>query len=209
MTTTKRVNTDEEVHFDSRINEISKSPDDVKINFCKILKEFCQYKLKFILPIVLNFALGAFPPLKGYIIGKCINAVSSEYETKRYDDGLKFSLIFFGIGLGEGIIDFTAFLLFHNLGINITRDYRNKMMKKFLNLHLAYFDLDINSPGFLLTNISLNTIQIREYTATILGTSIHALSIFISSLIVGFCNEYRLTLIIIRKYYKFKNYFCL
>ena len=42
MTTTKRVNTDEEVHFDSRINEISKSPDDVKINFCKILQEFCQ-----------------------------------------------------------------------------------------------------------------------------------------------------------------------
>ena len=78
----------------------------------------------------------------------------------------------------------------------MTRDFRNKIMKKFLNLHLAYFDLDINSPGSLLTNISLNSIQIKEYTANILGTSIHALSIFIASLIVGFCNEYRLTLII-------------
>ena len=196
MTTTKRTNTDEEVHFESKINEISKTPDDVSINFCKLLKEFCHYKLGFILPVILDISLGAFPPLKGYVIGKCINAISSTYENIRHDEGLKFSLIFCAIGIGEGIIDFIAFLLFHNLGINMTRDFRNKMMKKFLNLHLAYFDLDINSPGSLLTNISLNTIQIREYTATILGTSIHALSIFISSLIVGFCNEYRLTLII-------------
>ena len=196
MTSTKRVNTDEEVHFESKISEISKSPDDVHINICNIFKDFCHYKLTFIFSVVLDIALGAFPPLKGYIIGKCINAVSSEYQTIRYDDGLKFSLIFLSIGVGEGIIDFIAFLLFHTLGINMTRDYRNKMMKKFLNFHLSYFDLDINSPGSLLTNISLNTIQLREYTANILGVSIHAFSIFISSLIVGFCNEYRLTLII-------------
>ena len=85
LTSEKRVNTDEEVHFENRENEISKSPDDISLNCCDILKEFCTYKCDLFFVIICAILLGPFSPFKGIIIGECINAILSIYETIRYD----------------------------------------------------------------------------------------------------------------------------
>ena len=36
--TVRKVNTNEEVSFENRIHEISKSPDDIKMNYCNVVR---------------------------------------------------------------------------------------------------------------------------------------------------------------------------
>ena len=188
------INTD--IHFDIKENEISKSPDDVEANIFNVLKDLWKYKLDFIIAFLSAIGLGVLSPFKGFIIGSCINAVNSELETIRFDDGLKFSLIFLGLGILETIVDFICFLKFHTLGINLAKDYKNKMMEKYLSFHLSFFDFDRNSPGSLLTQMTLNTTQLKEFIVNIIGTTILGSSLTISTLIIGCCYEYRLTLIV-------------
>ena len=66
MTTIKRVNTDEEVHFERKDEEFSLSPDNVKLKFCNITKIFWIYKIKFILGILFTILVGVLPIIKGY-----------------------------------------------------------------------------------------------------------------------------------------------
>ena len=95
MTSIKRINTEDEVHFERRNNEISKSPDDVSLSICSIIKELWNFKLDFVLSFISLIILGVIPPLSGFYTGKIINSLNSKYETIRYDDGLKFSIIKF------------------------------------------------------------------------------------------------------------------
>ena len=130
-------------------------------------------------------------------MGKCINALNSKYSTFRHDRGRKYSIIYLILAFCESIVNFITFWKFFGLGINLAKMYRNKMMKKYLSFHLSYYDIDRNSPGSILTKMSIDTIQMREFIKNIIGISIISISIIISSLIVGCCHEYRLTLITI------------
>ena len=69
------------------------------------------------------------------------------------------------------------------------------MMKKYLSFHLSYFDLDRNSPGSILTKMSIDTMQLKDYSLSIVRNFILFVAIMISELIIGPCYEYRLALI--------------
>jgi len=69
-------------------------------------------------------------------------------------------------------------------------------MKKYLSFHLSFYDIDRNSPGSILTKMSINTIQLKEFMNFIVGYSIIIISNLITTLIIGCCYEYKLTLII-------------
>jgi len=195
MTSIKRVNTEEEVQFERRDKEISKSPDDVNVGFCTLLKDLWNFKADFIIACIAAIAIGVFQPFSGYIMGKCINSLNSRYSTFRYDSGKKYSIIYLILAFCQSIVNFITFWKFIDLGINLAKMYRNKMMKKYLSFHLSYYDIDRNSPGSILTKMSIDTIQMKEFIKNIIGISIISISIIISSLIVGCCHEYRLTLI--------------
>ena len=115
MTSTKRANTDEEVQFENREKEISKSPDDVKVGLCTLLKDLWNFKLDFIMACIAALALGVFQPFNGYIIGECINSLNSIYTTKRYDDGRKYAIIYLILSFGESIVNFITFWKFFRL----------------------------------------------------------------------------------------------
>ena len=197
MTSIKRVNTDEEVQFERRDQEISKSPDDVHIGLCTILRDIWNFKVDFIIGCISAIIYGVSFPFTGYILGKCINSVNSIYQTIRYDDTVKYSLIYLAISLGKSIFHFLTFWKFFDLGIKLAKMYRNKMMRKYLSFHLSYYDIERNSPGSILTKMSIDTVQMKEFIKNIIGISIICISIIITSLIVGCCYEYRLTLICI------------
>ena len=196
ITSIKRVNTDEEVHFENKVKELYKSPDNISLKIGNIIKEFLTNKLDFILAFLSCIILGFLVPFKGWIIAKGIVALNSNFETIRYDNGLKYSIIYLIVGFFDGIIYFLTYWKFFELGINISKSYRKKMMKKYLSFHYSYFDIDDNSPSSLLSKISTNTIQIKEFVFYIIGISIICITSFISSLIIGCIIEYRLTLIV-------------
>ena len=71
------------------------------------------------------------------------------------------------------------------------------MMNKYLSFHLSFYDIDRNSPGSILTKMSINTIQLKEFIRTIVGAFINIIVLFLAALIAGCIQEYRLTLITI------------
>ena len=196
MTSIKRVKTEEEVHFERRDNEISKSPNDVSLSFCSILKDLFTFKCYFIVFVITAALVGAFTPIAGFFLGKTTRAINSKYETKRYDDGMKYSIVYTIIIFCYSITNFVALWTEYSVGINVSKMYRNKMMKKYLSFHLSFYDIDRNSPGSILSKMSINTIQLKEFLNFIFGYVIKIVVMLIVTLIIGCCHEYLLTLII-------------
>ena len=168
---------------------------DVSLSFCSIMKDLWNYKLYSIFALISLIIYGVFPPFRGLYQGKAINAINSKYETIRYDEGLKYSVVYLILGFFYSLFHFLSLWFEYSLGINLSKMYRNKMMKKYLSFHLSFYDIDRNSPGSILTKMSINTIQLKEFLHFIVGYTIIIISNLIATLILGCCYEYRLTLI--------------
>ena len=84
---------------------------------------------------------------------------------------------------------------FISLGQTLARIYRKKLLKKYLSLHLSYFDVNENSPGSLLTRMSIDTMELNQMLNNILGISVQCGVVILVGLIIGCYYEYRLTLI--------------
>ena len=195
MTSIKRVNTNEEIHFERRDEELSLSTDNVKLQFCKITKIFWLYKYKFIFGILATIICGVLPVIKGYFCGRGTVALSSNYQTIRYDNGLKYAIIFLIVGIVYVIIYYLFFVFLYFTAIDVTKSFRNLLLKKYLSLHIAFFDIDRNSPGSLLSRMAIDTVQIIYSYVLIVGNCIVAISTLITTIIFGSCYEYRLTLV--------------
>ena len=141
--------------------------------------------------------LGVAHVFDSFIKGRGSNSINSKYQTVRYDDGLKYAIIYLIIDFIEGILNYCTFYGLYNIGINLAKYYRNKMMKKYLSFHMSYYDLERNSPGSILTFMSINTVLQKEFIKNDVGYGIITISLIIKSLIFGCCKEYRLTLLII------------
>ena len=191
----KRRNTDEEVQFQRRDAEISLSDKDIKLRPCLILSELCDYKRDLILACLGACILGCLSPVNGLIMAKAINALNSRYQTIRYDDGLKYAFIFLAFAFLQGIGNCLMLWKFLSLGLTLARIYRKKIMRKYLQFHLAYFDVTTNSPGALLTKMSIDTMELNQLVNSILGTTIQCSCVLVVGLIIGCYYEYRLTLI--------------
>ena len=128
-------------------------------------------------------------------MARTLNALKSKYQTKRFDDGLKFSLIFLGLAFIIGIGNCLMVWQFMTLGLVLAKTYRKKLMSKYLSFHLSYFDVTKNSPGSILTKMSINTMELNQMLNSIFGITIQCGCTFIIGLIIGGYYEYRLILI--------------
>ena len=197
----KKIRTLDVVHFEQNAQkekEISKAPEDIHLGFFSLLKDlWLYYKLDFIFSCLSAIAYGVFPIFNGYIQGECTKSLNYNNETKVYDDSLKYAIILLILVFGESIVTFLVNWLFFRLGIKLAHIYRNQTMKKYLSFHLSFYDLERNYPGTILTNMTLNTVQMKKMFNDTLGTYIISFSIIITCFIVGCVYEYRLTLIAI------------
>ena len=186
------------IHFEVKEKEIAKTPSDIHLSYITLIKDlWSNYKLNFVFASLAAIAFGALPPFNGFYKGECTKALNSIYETKRYDDSRKYSIIYLILVIVESIINFLENWLFYRLGIKLAKYYRNQLMRKYLSFHLSYYDLERNSPGTILTNMSLNTVQMKKIISDTVGSYIISFSIIITCLIIGCIYEYRLTLITI------------
>ena len=194
--TIKRVNTDEEVTFENRISEIAKSPEDIKMNYCNIVRECWNYKFDFIITIITCVGLGVVKIFEGIVMGYGTNALNSNYQTIRYDKTLKYAWIFLILSFVDFLTIYLGSYKVAQMAINLGKIYRKKMMKKYLSFHLSYFDLEGNSPGSILTKMAIETAQLRDYSFSIVRNALLFFGIMFTTLIIGCCYEYRLTLIV-------------
>ena len=194
-TSIKRRNTDEEVQFEHKDKEISLKESDIPVRPCNVFRELSDFKLDIGLACLGATILGCLSPVNGLIMAKAINALNSKYQTVRYDDGLKYAFIFLAFAFLQGIGNCLMIWKFMSLGQTLARIYRKKLLKKYLSLHLSYFDVNENSPGSLLTRMSIDTMELNQMLNSILGVSVQCGVVLIVGLIIGCYYEYRLTLV--------------
>ena len=191
----KRRNTDEEVQFQKKDDEIYIEQDKVKIRPCKLFGELRDEKITLILAVFGAAIIGVITPINGLIMAKAMNGLNSRYQTIRYDEGLKYSIIFLILAFLQGVGNFLMIWKFFSIGCTLCRNYRKKILRKYLQMHISFFDIISNAPGALLTRLSIDTMQLNSLVMTILGTSVQCGFIIVLGLILGCVYEYRLTLV--------------
>ena len=191
----KRRNTDEEVQFQKKDDEIYIDQDKVKLRPCKIFEELREEKCTLFWAILGAAIIGIITPINGLFMAHAMNGLNSKYETIRYDKGLKYSLIFLAFAFLQGLGNFLMIWKFFSIGCTLCRNYRKKILRKYLEMHISFFDITSNAPGALLTRLSIDTMQLNSLVMTIVGTTVQCGFIAVLGLILGCIYEYRLTLV--------------
>ena len=139
--------------------------------------------------------VGALQPINGLVMSHALNGMNSMYQTIRYDKALKYSWIILAVAILQGLFNFLMMWMFSRIGAALSRIFRKKILRKFLQLHVSYYDITKNSPGSLLTRLSIDTMQLNNLVLSTAGSTVQVVTIIILGLVLGCIYEYRLTLI--------------
>ena len=192
--TLKRRNTEDEVQFQED-DKIYTEQDSVKLKPLRIFKEVSDKGWNMFLGCLGAAIVGVLNPINGFIVANALNGLNSKYETIRYDKGRKYSLYMLLIAFLQGVGNLLMNWQFMVIGVGLVRVYRKKILRKYLQMHLSFFDVNINAPGSLLTRLSIDTMQLNSLVQSILGTSVQCITTIILGLILGCYYEYRLCLL--------------
>ena len=192
----KRRNTDEEVQFQKKDDEIYIEQDTVKVNPCRIVREVMREHCGILVLAIIGAAgVGASQPINGFVMAKCLNGMNSMYQTIRYDDTLFYAWFLLLIAFLQGVFNFLMIWMFTRIGVALARLYRKKILRKYLQFHMSFYDITKNSPGSLLTRLSIDTMQLNNLVFSTVGSSVQVSVTFVLGLIMGCIYEYRLCLI--------------
>ena len=189
-------------HISDIINEtIDKNKEDIKeeeveIERSKIWELVSEYKLELILGTLGGIIYGAAIPITGLILGKLINLFSSDDSHKIKKEGLKWCFVHLAIAVFIGLSAYLKLYYLEGLGALITTKMRKKVLQKYLELHVGYYDINTNTPGGLLTKLSIDTTQLSPIFLSIFGALFCTIGSLVTALIIGFCYDWKLTLII-------------
>ena len=142
-----------------------------------------------------SFLAGVAQPLTGYILGKAMTYIASGHHHDIFHLALLWDFIFLIVAFVNGICVFVKMWKLESIGSVITCNMRKKIIEKYLSLHIAYFDLDDNAPGALLTKLSIDTTQLNSIILTLVGDIVQTSGNIICGLVLGFIYDYRVTLI--------------
>ena len=148
-----------------------------------------------ILGIISSLGAGAIMPMTGFILSKIFINVASGHHHQMWHTSLIWSFVFLFIAFLNGFFVFFKLWKLEKLGSVISCNMKKGIFRKYLSLHIAYFDIDDNSPGGLLTKLSLDTTQLNTIILTLVGDVLQTSGNLITGLITGFVYDYRITLI--------------
>ena len=171
--------------------------DDVKVDPGRLLHELRHNRCNLFIATFGAAGVGVMSPITGYVMAKSMNALNSADRSIVDKDGLKWGLMFFVIAFCNGLSNFLMIWKYATIGVTLARIFRKKMLKKYLQLHVAFFDVDENAPGALLTRLSIDTMQLNSIILSIFGSTVQVSCVIIVSLGMGLYYDWRLTLIIV------------
>ena len=191
----KRQNIEGDSYFKKKNEEIYIEQEKVELKISRLFGEIPDKKINMLLACLGAAIVGGLTPANGVMMGNALNGLNSKYETVRYDRGLKYGLLFLLFSFFQGVGNTLMNSQFMILGASLARAYRKKILSKYLQINLSFFDLTINSPDSLLTKLSIDTTKLNSLLLTILGFSLRCSVILIVGITLGYIYEYHLTLI--------------
>ena len=152
-------------------------------------------KLDIVLGVIGSLFAGGITPLTGYVLSRAFSYIASGHYHLIWHESLKWCLIFLAVSFANGFFVFLKLCKLETLGSAITCNMRKEVVEKYLSLHIAYFDIDYNAPGALLTKLSIDTTQLNSIVLTFVGDVLTTAGNIITGLVLGFIYDWRLTLI--------------
>ena len=185
----------------SRINyaEVQKEHDEIVeqegVNHNEMFRLLRNNKCDVVGGIIGSLFAGAVTPLTGYVLSRAFVLIASGHYHLVWHKSLIWCFVFLVVAFFNGFFVFVKLWKLETLGSVITCNMRKDIVEKYLDLHIAYFDIDENAPGALLTKLSIDTTQLNSIILTLVGDVLQTAGNTITGLIIGFIYDYRLTLI--------------
>ena len=185
----------------SRTNykDIQKAHDEVVekegVSHGEMFKLLRNNKCDLALGIIGSLFAGGVTPLTGYVLSRAFICIASGHYHMIWHKSLTWCFVFLGVSFLNGFFVFLKLSKLETLGSAITCNMRKEIVEKYLSLHVAYFDIDDNAPGALLTKLSIDTTQLNSIILTLVGDVLSTSGNVITGLILGFIYDWRLSLI--------------
>jgi len=138
---------------------------------------------------------GAVFPVYGIVLAISIDALSNPDAEIVKKDGFFMSMMFLVIAIGAGLAIFFQNYLFAKIGEILCRNLRSEVFKKYLKMHIGFFDRPENAPGSLITRLSSDTTKLNGIVLSMIGVSVQSLVNLILGVVLGFIYDWRLSLI--------------
>ena len=173
-----------------------KDKNEIKIDRKRIWQLISDNKYNFFIGSINVLLYSSLCPFVGVILGKVINTLSSKNSDKINSEGFIISMIYIGVGVLGGICIFLKIWKLESIGSIIALKMRKKVMKKYLELDMGYYDIDTNSPGALLTKLSIDTSQLDALILNIVGGALTVITTYLISIGLGIIYDWKITLIL-------------
>lgn len=158
---------------------------------CNLLKD---NKCDLAMAITGTLCAGAVTPVTGYVLARAFGYMARGHHHDVWHNALKWSFIFLAVAFVNGFSVFIKLMKLETIGSAVTCNMRKHIVRKYLSLHISYFDIDFNAPGALLTKLSIDTIQLNSIILTLVGDVCQTCGNTIVGLIIGMIYEWRLAL---------------
>ena len=168
----------------------------IKISKRRIWDLISDHKLDTFIGSLAGLIYGGLSPVTGIILGNVVTALSLTDPEKVKSEGYKYGMIIIGIAFIGGITIFLKIWKLQCLGTIISLKVKKLIIKKYMELHMGYFDIDKNSPGALLTKLTIDSSQLDIIILNLIGGIITLISTLIISLILGIRYDWKTTLIL-------------
>ena len=174
-------------------DKTTKNKGKMKISelFKIVVEKIWLIKCGIISGILLGFAV----TFSGYFFGFTINALSQEnVEIINKDTNLWGTLY----SINSLCMETLIFIKLYSLDIIacfLTANLRKMILKKYMELDMSFFDKVENSPGALLSKLSIDTVQLNSVFQIIVGDLFFSLGVLISGVFLAMYYDWRLTTI--------------
>ena len=162
-----------------------KEKTNVKIEKRKLWSLIGDQKCDLIVGIVAGILYGALAPCIGLVMGKSTNALANPDPTELREGGVKYFVTFLCLGIFGGFTTFLRMWKLQSLGLTISIKIKKKVIEKYLELNMSFFDIDTNSPGSLATKLAIDSNQLDSLILDIVGGYLSLFTSLIISFVLG------------------------
>jgi len=162
-----------------------KEKTKIKIEKRKLWSLISDHKCDLVVGIIAGLLYGAMAPFIGLIMGKSVNALSSPNPDELKKGATKYFVVFLCLGIFGGFTIYIRMWKLQSLGLTISIKVKKKIIEKYLELNMSFFDIDTNTPGSLATKLAIDSNQLDSLILDLVGGILSVTSSLLISFILG------------------------
>lgn len=171
--------------------------DKIEFILSKIFELIKDNKLSLIMDIISGLLFGAIIPIRSLTLGKLTTGFALKDNDKMLQKVLKWALILLLITVIGALCNYLKSLKIGEVASSLVSRIRKILFKKYLQLHVGFFDFESNNPNGLLSLLSVEILYLKLFFNSILNSITVTMGIIITAIIIGFYYDWKLTLILL------------